>query len=94
MAASNLPNPTDKTVIILKGECAGQEGYCLGPAGPNGSYAVTLTLRTGFLSCASTMNLEFSSTRTRSPARTDASDRLRPIRRDSLGSEREYAPPI
>ena len=28
MPAKNLPDPTDKSVIILKGEFAGQEGYC------------------------------------------------------------------
>ena len=36
-----LPDPTGKSVIILVGKNAGQEGYCLGPAGTENLYAVT-----------------------------------------------------
>lgn len=49
MPAKNLPDPTDKSVIILKGEFAGQEGYCLGPSAETGKYAVTPTASTRIL---------------------------------------------
>lgn len=38
--AKNLPDPTNHQVIILTGEFAGQEGYCLGPT-HSGLWAVT-----------------------------------------------------
>jgi hypothetical protein len=41
MPKDTLPDPTNKSVIILKGEFAGQEGYCLGPSGQVGQFAVT-----------------------------------------------------
>jgi len=41
MPSDKLPDPTEKHVIILTGEFAGQEGFCLGPAGGNGLFAVT-----------------------------------------------------
>lgn len=43
MASEDLPNPTGKTVIIIAGEFAGQEGFCLGPAGEERLFAVTPT---------------------------------------------------
>ena len=36
----NLPDPTNHQVIILTGEFAGEEGYCLGPT-HGGLWAVT-----------------------------------------------------
>lgn len=39
--SGGLPDPTDKSVIILKGDFAGEEGYCLGPSGEAGVFAVT-----------------------------------------------------
>ena len=41
MPKDTLPDPSEKSVIILKGEFAGQEGYCLGPSGQKGLFAVT-----------------------------------------------------
>ncbi len=41
MTKDTLPDPTNKSVIIIKGEFAGVEGHCLGPAGQTGLYAVT-----------------------------------------------------
>ena len=41
MPSDNLPNPTEKHVIILTGEFTGQEGFCLGPSGEKGIFAVT-----------------------------------------------------
>jgi hypothetical protein len=41
MPTEKLPDPTNKSVIILAGEFAGQEGFCLGPAGEAGVFAVT-----------------------------------------------------
>lgn len=41
MPSDKLPDPTNKSVIILVGEYAGQEGFCLGPAGEEGVFAVT-----------------------------------------------------
>ncbi len=41
MPKDALPDPTNKSVIILKGEFAGQEGYCLGASGQAGQFAVT-----------------------------------------------------
>ena len=41
MPKDTLPDPSEKSVIILKGEFAGQEGYCLGPSGQEGVFAVT-----------------------------------------------------
>ncbi len=43
MPSDALPDPTGKSVIILSGEFAGQEGFCLGPAGESGVFAVTPT---------------------------------------------------
>ena len=40
MPSDKLPDPTEKHVIILTGEFAGQEGFCLGPA-ESGLFAVT-----------------------------------------------------
>ena len=41
MPPEKLPDPTNKTVLILVGNFVGQEGFCLGPAGEDGVYAVT-----------------------------------------------------
>ena len=41
MPSDKLPDPTEKHVIILTGEFAGQEGFCLGPTGQDHLYAVT-----------------------------------------------------
>ena len=41
MAKNQLPNPINKDVIILAGEFAGQEGYCLGQSDQAGVFAVT-----------------------------------------------------
>lgn len=41
MPRAELPDPTGKTVIILRGEFAGLEGFCLGSAGEKGLWAVT-----------------------------------------------------
>ena len=49
MPDKNLPDPTNKSVIILRGEFAGQEGYCLGPSGEAGKYAVTPNSSNGIL---------------------------------------------
>lgn len=38
---TSLPNPTDHTVIILKGEHLGSEGFCLGAAKGADLYSVT-----------------------------------------------------
>ena len=49
MPADKLPDPSEKSVIILKGEFAGQEGYCLGPSGQEGVFAVTPNTSTRIL---------------------------------------------
>jgi hypothetical protein len=36
-----LPDPTGKSVIILTGEFAGEEGICLGRAGDGTSWSVS-----------------------------------------------------
>lgn len=41
MSGTKLPDPSQKPVIILAGDFAGQEGFCLGPAGEQGLFAVT-----------------------------------------------------
>jgi hypothetical protein len=43
MSKGELPDPTGKTVIIIAGEFAGEEGFCLGPVETKGLYAVTPT---------------------------------------------------
>lgn len=41
MSSEKLPDPTNKSVIILAGDFAGQEGFCLGLSGEEGLFAVT-----------------------------------------------------
>lgn len=41
MPTEKLPDPTGKTVIIIAGDFAGHEGFCLGTAGEEGVFAVT-----------------------------------------------------
>lgn len=49
MPDKKLPDPSEKSVIILVGNHAGEEGFCLGPAGEEGFYAVTPNGSNGIL---------------------------------------------